>query len=349
MGLEISWRDTSRSLTELIFDVVSKAVGDSGVDMTEIQDVVLAANDLVDGRSLTSMVTAPAAGAYLRDEIRFGDDSAAAFAYAVARIESGLSKACIVASWGRTSEHSPDAVARSLFDPLMSRPLGLREVDISAMRGVSWWRQHPDRLSDIEAARTATRKSAAANPRAVGEGGGWVPEAPGPLTAEDMPTYADIVAAAVLTAAPGGVRVRGVGQGSEPYFIGDRDLPAMSALRLAAERAFADAGLTAHDIDVAEIEGQTLVDEALSVEAVGLAQVGEGFDAIANLGHINPSGGRLAGYCGPAMGLTRIVEAVLQLRGEAGAVQCEAPATALATGSSMVGGQTQTAIILERA
>lgn len=348
VGLEISWRDSSRSLTELIFEVVRAAVADSGIEMSEIQDVVLAANDLVDGRSLTSMVTAPAAGAYLRDEIRFGDDSAAAFAYAAARIEAGLSTACIVASWGRASEHSPDAVARSLFDPLMSRPLGLREVDVSAMRALSWLRQHPERIRDVDGARDSTMKSAEANPRAVPAAQGWVPQSPGPLELVDMPRYADVVAAAVLTADEGKVRVRGIGQASESYFLGDRDLSEMAPLRVAARRAFAEAKLTPADVDIAELDGQTLFDEALSVESAGLAPPGEGFEALASRDAINPSGGRLAGYCGPAMGLTRIVESVLQLRGEAGAIQCGTPTTALATGSSMVGGQTQTAIILER-
>jgi len=77
-ALEISFADGRRNLQELIFDTVRAAVDDSGQPMHEIDSVVLAAHDLVDGRSLSSMVTSPAAGAYLRDEIRYGDDGAGA-------------------------------------------------------------------------------------------------------------------------------------------------------------------------------------------------------------------------------------------------------------------------------
>src|ERR1700734_4045604 len=77
-ALEISFADGRRNLQELIFDTVRAAVDDSGQAMHEIDSVVLAAHDLVDGRSLSSMVTSPAAGAYLRDEIRYGDDGAGA-------------------------------------------------------------------------------------------------------------------------------------------------------------------------------------------------------------------------------------------------------------------------------
>ena len=62
------------------------------------------------------MVTAPAAGAYLRDEIRSGDDGAAAFAAAVVRIEAGEASRSIVATWGRASEHDVGAVSRALFE-----------------------------------------------------------------------------------------------------------------------------------------------------------------------------------------------------------------------------------------
>ena len=98
VALEISFADARRNLSELIFDTVRASVDDSGREMDEIDSVVLAARDLVDGRSLSSMVTAPAAGAYLRDEIRFSDDGAAAFAAAMTRLEAGDNRRSIVAA-----------------------------------------------------------------------------------------------------------------------------------------------------------------------------------------------------------------------------------------------------------
>jgi hypothetical protein len=49
----------------------------------------------------------------------------------------------------------------------------------------------------------------------------------------------------------------------------------------------------------------------------------------------------------PAMGLARIAEAVLQLRGSAGPIQQGNPRIALASGLSVTAAQTQTVVVLE--
>src|ERR1044071_5562467 len=116
-ALEISWRDERRNLSELIFDTVRRAIDEGGAGMTGINSVVLAAHDLVDGRSLSSMVTAPAAGAYLRDEIRLSEDGLAAVSLAAARVEAGESEVSIVAAWGRASEGGFMQMSRSSMDP----------------------------------------------------------------------------------------------------------------------------------------------------------------------------------------------------------------------------------------
>ncbi len=344
-ALEISWRDEKRNLSELIFDTVRRAIDDSGRGMEGIASVVLAAHDLVDGRSLSSMVTAPAAGAYLRDEIRYGDDGAAAFAAAVVRIEAGEAERSIVAAWGRASEHDVDGVSRALFDPFFTVPLGLEEMHVSGMRAQSWI-QAGGRCGNHAAAATRRRDAARSNPRAlqaVARSG----RPCYPLSAADMPAWADVVAAVILTSRPGGVRVAGMGQSSEPFAIGDRQLAAMPGLGEAARQALLEAKRVAGDVDVVEVDGLTLFDEAIALEAAGMATTGGGLDALARDRRFNPSGGGAAGYCAPAMGLARIVEATLQLQGRAGGNQVPGARSALATGSSVVAAQTHTAIVLE--
>lgn len=346
-ALEISWRDESRSLSELIFDTVRRAVDESGHGMTGINSVVLAAHDLVDGRSLSSMVTAPAAGAYLRDEIRYGDDGAAAFAAAVVRIEAGDAERSIVAAWGRGSEHDGDSVSRALFDPFFGIPLGLEELHVSGMRAQAWMQAGGHFADRMDAARRR-QEAARVNPRALRQSG-RSSEPCYPLVAADLPRWADVVAAVIISARPGGVRMAGMGQSSEPFAIGDRQLAAMPGLREAGKRAFAEANVTSRDIDIAEVDGLTLFDEAIALEALDLAPVGNGLTALAHDRRVNPSGGGAAGYCAPAMGLARIVEATLQLQGRAGANQVEGARRAMATGSSIVAAQTHTAVVLEAA
>jgi acetyl-CoA C-acetyltransferase len=344
-ALEISWRDERRNLSELIFDTVRRAIDEGGRGMTGINSVVLAAHDLVDGRSLSSMVTAPAAGAYLRDEIRYGDDGAAAFAAAVVRVEAGEAERSIVAAWGRASEHDVDAVSRSLFGPLFGTPLGLEELHVSGMRAQSWI-QAGGRCENRAAATARRREAAQGNPRALRKSG-RVSEPSYPLSPDDLPQWADVVAAVIISSRPGGVKVSGMGQSSEPYAIGDRKLATMPGLARAAQQALAEAGIAATDCDVVEVDGLTLFDEAIALEATGFATKGNGLTVLAGDRRVNPSGGSAAGYCAPAMGLARIVEATLQLTRRAGANQLPVARRAIATGSSIVAAQTHTAVILE--
>jgi hypothetical protein len=95
-----TWRDASRSLTDLIFDCVTATLREAGVSAADLGAVVLAAHDLVDGRGLTSMVTAPAAATYLKDETRLGDDGALAFVLGDARAGPGQSTARTAAASG---------------------------------------------------------------------------------------------------------------------------------------------------------------------------------------------------------------------------------------------------------
>jgi acetyl-CoA C-acetyltransferase len=346
IAIDISWRDASRSLTELIFSTTRRAIDDGCKPLDSIDSVVLAAHDIVDGRSLSSMVTGPAAGSYLRDESRFSDDGAAAFASAVTRIEAGESKRSIVAAWGRASEHDVAAFARSTFDPFYAAPFGIDELQAAALRAQAWCRLGAD-PGERRRAQQRRAAMAGANPRAL-KTGGWRTAASYPLEEHDLPVWADVAVALTLSSEPSKVRVAGLGQASEPYWIGDRRMGSLPGLALAAQRALADASITAEQLDLAEIDGLTLVDEAIGMEAVGLAEKGTGLHFMAADARANPSGGGAAGYCAPAMGLLRIAESILQLQGRAGSIQLPNVRRALASGSAVLAAQTHTVVALER-
>jgi hypothetical protein len=162
-----------------------------------------------------------------------------------------------------------------------------------------------------------------------------------PLRANELPIWSDVAAAVVISAERTDVEVRGVGMSTESYAIGDRDLLGLPALRKAADQALSAADFTIADVDVLELDGLTLFDEALALEAVGAAPRAGGMEALARgNAALNSDGGFAAGYCAPAMGLVRISEAATRLK--AGA------RVALATGSSVVASQSQAAIALAR-
>jgi acetyl-CoA C-acetyltransferase len=327
-AVSVGWADRSRSLTDLIFDCVRAALGDADVTAADLGAVVLAAHDLVDGRGLTSMVTAQAAAAYLKDETRLAEDGATAFVLGDARVRSGSVDTCLVAGWGRASEMPVDDVSHALFEPFTTRPLAMTEIAVSGMRAALSLATYPD--YDRHRAALAARRPD--RPPARTPGAAW------PLRTEELPVWSDVVAAVVLTSTPTPVRVLGVGMSTEPFEIGDRDLLAMPALRAAGRQALATAGHAIGDVDVIELDGLTAFDEALAAEAVGAAGQGAGMALLAEADRLNPDGGGAAGYCDPAMGLVRICRARERL--------LRGGQLALATGSSVVAAQTQAAVVL---
>jgi len=340
----MSWKDARRSLTDLIFDGVTAALGDAEMTLASVDSIVLAASDLIDGRSLSSMVTAPAAGAYLRDEIRLSDDGLAAASFGSARVNAGESRVTVVAAWARASEGDPPAVSRAGFDPFLHQPLGIGEMDVSAFRLSQWLHRFPDGDRARRAAAAERKRRAADNPHALqGETAGRA--VPYPLREDEGCRWGDVVAAMVIGRAPGKVHISGVGHGTDPSDAGARDLLAMPALSQAVRLAVQGAGTDLGGVGHFEIDGMTLSDEALAAEVIGLCPAGQGFATLAERRGVNASGGSEAGWCYPAMGLVRLVEAYLALRGADGA---DAPRRALATGLGGGGAQTASAIVLER-
>ena len=382
VALELSSADRRRALPELIFSCVSAALADAGATLRDVDAVTIACEDLIDGRSLSSMITGPAAGAYLRDEIRLSEDGLAALSLAAAQLQSGTFERVLVAAWGRPAEADPELASAAGFDPFTTQPFGVTDLTVSALRASAYLRRYgasPGQdpanrddnghdqdgraragliLAGRDRAARVRRERADRNPRA-----NRVPvrsvTAPYPLRPTELRTETDAVAAVVLRRLPQGeaearglVRITGVGHGTESYHLGDRLISGLPSARTAAEHALAQAGRTLADIEVAEVAGRTIWDEVQLLESVGLASPGAGFTALADDPRLNPSGGAAAGDCAPATGLVRFAETALQLTGRAGGVQLTAragtPRVALVVSGAALAGQTHTAVVAER-
>ena len=347
-ALNIGWKDARLSLSDLIFKTVSGALEDSGLTIREIDSVVLAAHDVVDGRSLSSMVTAPAAGAYLKDEIRLAEDGLAAVSLASAQIEADEARYSIVAAWGRASEGDYARTSRAALDPFLLQPFALDEFSLSALRLSEWIASHGESADARRRAAAARLARAERNSRSVRES--VRPRMEFPLYAHEAPRFADIAAAVILGSDKSRARITGVGHSAESGELGSRRLRGMRALREAASRALAAGGASIAEMSVLQLPGPSLADEALALEALGLAAAGEAFDVYARLASVNPSGGSESGWCFPTTGLVNFVEAYLQLVGRAGGAQlAHEPRRALAVGVSPGGAQAAHAVVLEAA
>ena len=121
------------------------------------------------------------------------------------------------------------------------------------------------------------------------------------------------------------VSITGSGQGGDNLALQDRtEIAQTPATTAAAEEAYADAGISADDVDFAEVHDCFTIAEVLAIESLGLFEPGEGI-AAAREGKttadgdipINLSGGLKAkGHPVGATGGSQIVEVTRLLRGD---------------------------------
>jgi len=160
-----------------------------------------------------------------------------------------------------------------------------------------------------------------------------------PLRLFDCAPISDGAAAVILAGAEVAdrftdtpVHIRGLGQASDSLALHDRpDLTTLRATRLAAEQAYGMAGVSADDVDVADVHDCFTIAEVIAIEDLGFFPRGEGGKA-AEEGRIgldgdrpvNPDGGLKAkGHPVGATGAAMAYEMFKQLRGEAGRHQVD--------------------------
>ncbi len=111
----------------------------------------------------------------------------------------------------------------------------------------------------------------------------------------------------------------------------------------AGARAFAQAGVSLADIDTAQFYDPFTISVIMQLEHYGFCKPGQGGPFVADGGIAldgaipsNTGGGQISGFY--AAGFTPIIEAMKQLRGEAGSTQVKDAGIALASGHGLNGG-----------
>lgn len=153
-----------------------------------------------------------------------------------------------------------------------------------------------------------------------------------PLTMFDCAPLSDGAACVVLCnedvakAADRGVAITGSGQASDLLAVHSRaDRTMLRATEEAARRAYAQAGISAADVQLAEVHDGFTIQEIMAIEDLGLVKRGtggiatlEGRTGLEGQVVVNPSGGLKArGHPAGATGIAQICELTWQLRGDA--------------------------------
>jgi acetyl-CoA acetyltransferase len=274
-------------------------------------------------------------------------------AHAQAAIQAGLCSVALIAygstqrSLGRANVAAPDANPyESPYRPLYTAS----SYALAASRHMHEFGTSREQLAQIA---VSARQWALLNPKA------WEKEpltvedvmrsrmVSSPLTVRDCCLVTDGGGALIVTSAERARSLRskpayvlGVGEHLSHYNISSmRDLTVTGA-RESGAAAYAMAGLRPRDIDVVELYDAFTITTLLFLEDLGFCPKGEGGrfvadGAIAPGGRlpVNTNGGGLS-YCHPGMyGVFVLIEAVRQLRGEAGRRQVAGCETAIAHGN----------------
>ncbi|MBN2284304.1 MAG: thiolase family protein [Deltaproteobacteria bacterium] len=350
--------------------IAKTALADAALDIGQINNVVAGEYDLVTGRTAEHMYTVPAAGGYLKDEIRINDDGLFALAQAFMGIMAGEFETTLVISTGISSEGPQELVTNMRLAPFYHRHLGLHEKLANGMQAFQYREKYG--ITESQSAKVAVknRNNALKNPFAhlrkkVTETDVlhsafdcW------PVRTLERAPWSDGGCAVVLANEPFARRIcrnpvwlEGIGWSNHTYYLEDKDLSELTATKHAARAAYKMAGIEdpAGDIDVAEVYDITTYHELMACEALGFCKKGEGsrlideeMTVIDGKLPVNPSGGVLSSNPLSASGLARFVECVLQLRGDAKDHQVKDVKTALAHCISGYGAQRSCVVIARR-
>ncbi|MGZ3594282.1 MAG: thiolase family protein [Syntrophales bacterium] len=346
-------RKKGQIFADMVFDVTRAALDDAGLTIHDIESVVTVSNDFFDGRTISGMAVGDASGGQDKNISTVSGDGAFGAFYGLMRVLSGY-KATIVVAHYKGSEGNILITTNGMFDPIFHRHLGIDAISSAAIQANVYMSKYGIREEDVAEVSVKNHRNAKNNPFA---------QLPMDITVADVMKSRKIAeplklldccpisdgAAAVIIAneelatkcKKKPVWIKGVGHCCEDYYLGDRDLSNPIALREAAKRAYAMAGIKnpIEDIDVAEVLEPFSYMEPLWLEGLGFCEqgagrrlIGKGFTTMDGRLPVNPSGGALSANPVLVAGLARLIEAALQVRGEAGARQVNGVNTALAHG-----------------
>lgn len=349
---------TSLQHVDLISRVVANTLAGSGLRMDDVDFVINSGSDVLDGRSISNCGFLGAMGAHHKEESRVEEDGLWSLTYAVTKIASGSARVGLVIAYSKPSESDLSAYYSTITEPFYQRPVGLDQVvahGLLANQYLTATGADPAAFDTVtahawEAARTNGTLGIDSVPELSSS-----PSVASPLRRVHLPRPVDgAVALLVATeeiahrVTPRPVWITGFGSSMDSQMISRRVPGRLPAAEAAAKTALRRAGLSsAKDVDVVELSAGSAAGELLAVEALGLADKGEGVSAYAGSGPaINPSGGSLPADPVMATGLVRLAEASTQLVGRAGPGRPQAD-RALVYGSSGVGLQNHCVFTLE--
>ena len=363
----------NQSIDEIVFEATKKALEDSGLEREDIESVVTAGSDGLDGCAISNMLTAGSSGAYLKDEVKVSDGGIYGLVLGYLRVASGAFDNSLIVSWTKSSGVSVELISNLAYDPFYLRDCGFNLVTSLAFEASIY--MHKTKAKDKDAAEIVlkNRENASRNPLAhlidkplMGKTS-LSKYISYPLRECHLPPSSD-GACALVIASERKARslkkncawVTGLGWAIDGYYADDRLVEtrhgvSLHSLKKSSEMAFTMARIKnpLEEIDIAEVSDVTPFHEMMLYETLGFCTDGngkelirEGITKLDGKLPVNPSGGILSSNPIFASSLVRVAEAALQVMGKADGRQVKNVDIALAQGFTWHSTQGSCTVIL---
>lgn len=334
------------SLRQLAAEAVAAALRDSGLKAVEALYVGNAFGASFSEQTHLGALVADYAG--LKGVEAYSVEAADASGGAALRtgylaVASGAVETALVLGVEKATDTVGDARTRARnvsLDSDFEAMHGATQTALAALLMRRYMHEYGLELSAFEGFSLNAHANGARNPNAMFRNllkpGGFAraPMIADPVNLFDSAPDGDGAAAILLTSGeraadlvPQPIRITGSAAATDTLALHDRaDLLDLGAARRSAAKAYAQAGIQPGDIDLFELHDEYTVIAALSLEAAGFAERGQGWK-LAQDGALGLNGslpistfGGLKARGNPvgATGVYQAVEACLQLRGQAG-------------------------------
>jgi acetyl-CoA C-acetyltransferase len=345
------------SYKELMYDAAAKAYEDAGVDpQRDIESFVSVAEDFNEGTSIFDEYVPDQIGGALKPVHTIPGDGIHGLIAAYMQVLTGVMDIVMVEAHSKASNVlTPNEVVAYAMEPIYNRPLGANPVFIAGMEMNRYLYSTGTTEAQCAQVVVKNRGNGFLNPSAAYGARLDLETVLGsetvshPLKKLEISSHADGAIVVVLASSDVAedltdlpIWIRGVGWCNETPSLETRDWEGATYARKSGEMAYRTAGIRNpwQEIDFAEVDDAYAYKELQHMEALGLCREGEagylvqeGQTELDGQFPINPSGGSLGlGHLLDASGLARVLEVVLQLRGEAGERQLEDVETGMAFG-----------------
>lgn len=349
VGQSPFYRGYRGSIRELAFEAFREAVQDAGISPKDIGASIICSAPEYDNQRSPSGIIAEYLG--LNPQPTFAVESVCSSSTTGLRagyalIKSGLHDVVVVLGFQKMSEissaDSQERMGRGA-DIMWESPFGTMMPAYYAMHARAHFARYGSTEKDLAMIRVKAAKYGVLNEKAVYRKEVSLEDAlnagivSSPLKRFDCCANAD-GASCIIMAGKDRAReistkpvwVMGLGSATASMTLTGRDaLDGLACARSAAGQAYQMAGVTPQDIDVAEVHDCFTIAELMAYENLGFAEPGRGIELIregqTGIGGkipVNVDGGLLSkGHPIGATGGSQVRTVVLQLRGEAGAIQ----------------------------